>query len=250
MKTWTKKLFSCLLAVCLLAIPFTASAEPIDLMPVDDSGYTIVEGDGTVTIEGDKVIFENNTDGDLRIWINNATPFDMIENNAVHMQFEAGMPFKMAFYLISDADATDDWLTTSTDYLDLFELDTATDRSPAGTYDVNMNIRDLAVTIKDASSVHFDQFIILMTGKGTFTLNTVELANVFAPAEDDAGEEVPTEEPEADTEPTQAPDTDTPSDDAGKEEAASFPLIPVIVGAVVLVAAVAVVVIVVKKRKA
>lgn len=247
MKQFWKLGMSVVLALCVLAVPLTAFAEPepINLMPQEEAGYTVVEGDGTVTLDGNSMTVVNNTDGDLRIWINYATPFDMTEYNTVSMEMTAGMPFKMAFHLISDADTSDDWLTTSTDYLDQFELDTATDRSPAGDYNVAMNIGDLAVDITDTSSVHFDQFIILMTGKGTFTVNRVELTG-FSDTDQETSESDTEEPTDSDTE----DDTLTvgaTEEDTDNAEESGFPWIPVAVGGVVLVAA-AVVIIVIKRK--
>ena len=248
MKQFWKWSMSVVLTWCMLAVPLTAFATPapINLMPQEEAGYTIVEGDGTVTLDGESMTIVNNTDGDLRIWINYATPFDMTEYNTVSMEMTAGMPFKMAFHLISDADTSNDWLTTSTDYLDQFELDTATDRSPAGDYNVAMNIGDLAVDITDTSSVHFDQFILLMTGKGTFTVNRVELTG-FSDTEQEPSE-YDTEEPiDTDTK------DDTLTDGAVEEETddadeTGFPWIPVGVGGVVLIAAAVVILLVIKRK--
>ncbi len=249
MKSMGKRLAALVLMLCVLMLPLTASADTgINLMPQDESGYTIVEGDGTVALEDGKMIITNNTDGDLRIWINYATPFDMTVHNSVVMDMTMDMPFKMAFHLISDADGSDDWLTTSTDYLDVFELDTATDRSPAGAYGVEMNIGDLAKDITDKSSVHFDQFIILMTGKGTFQVNAVEL--FYVPFVDDIPDEIETEDDTTeDTEEPAASDTLTIGAIDEPEEDRAFPIVPVVVGAVVLVAATVVVIVLVKNRK-
>ncbi len=177
MKNIVKILLTLSLALCLLTVSFGVvyAADAFNLMPTDDNGYTIVAGDGTVTAADGKLTIVNNADGDLRITIDNKTAFDLAALHTLHMDFNAEMSFKMAYYLVSDADTTSAWLNTSDNYADMFTI--TGDRAAAGAYNVNLKIADLAANVTDKSSVHFDQFIILLTGKGTFTLNTVEMTD-------------------------------------------------------------------------
>ncbi len=259
MKITAKTLFSVILSLCLLTVPFAVSAEaaPLDLMPTDESGYTIVEGDGTVAIEDGKLILTNNGDGDLRVWINNTTAFDLAALNVLHMQFKADMPFKMAYHLISNADQTADWVTTTTDFNDLYEIDYVTDRNPVGSYDLKMDLNTAAVAITDKSAVYYEQFIILVTGKGSFTLEAVEMIaeDIAPPATENPETDVPVDEdPTADTD---EPADNTPSTTTTTKKAASssgntaMPLwLPIVIIAVVVVVAVVCIIVIVKRRKA
>lgn len=225
MKTFQKTMLSVVLTLCLLAVSVCgvlAEATALDLMPTADSGYTIVAGDGTVTIADGKMTLVNNGDGDFRVTIDNKAAFDLNALHTLHMNFNAEMPFKMAYYMISDADGSSDWLNTSTDFTDLYTVDTATDRAAAGEYDVKMKLGELALDIADKSSVHFDQFIILLTGKGTFTLNTMAMTDgTSAPAGD--SDATTTEAPEGDaTTTTQAAgDADATTTAAGETTTAA-----------------------------
>lgn len=273
MKTIGKLLLALTLTLCMLAVPFCSvlAEGELDLMPTADDGYTIVEGDGTVTIADGVMTLVNNGDGDLRVTIDNTTSFDMSTLNGLQMQFNAEMPFKMAYHIISDADNTNDWLSTTNDYADIYEIDYAADRSPAGEYDVKMNLGDLAVAVTDQSAVHFDQFIILVTGKGSFTLNTVKMITVESeattdepadsdsttdePADDDTAADEPadddtatTVEPaEDDTTTTKATASDKDDADADKSSNNAWLLIAI---AVVVVIVIVAVIVIVKKRKA
>ncbi len=179
MKKAVKIMVSLVMALCLLSVPFAsafAAAAPVDLMPTDAAGYTIVSGDGTVSVEGGKMTIVNNADGDLRITINNATKFDIATLHTLHMDFNAQMPFKMAYHIVCP-DGTGIWPNTSTTFTDQFTIDTATDRAAAGEYNVKMNMTDAAAALADKSQVYFEQFIILVTGKGTFTVNSVKMTD-------------------------------------------------------------------------
>ncbi len=150
--------------------------ECLDLIPENEEEWTIVAGDGTVTVENGVLTAVNNGDGDLRITLNNAEHFNLKKLNALHMKFDTEIPFKMAYYLVSNVNGGGaQWLNTSTSYPNLYTVDTTTDRAAAGSYDVHMEIRDLSNGITDKSSVSYSQFIILMTGKGTFTLDVAEM---------------------------------------------------------------------------
>lgn len=148
----------------------------LDMIPESADGLTLVAGDGTVTVENGIVTIVNNADGDLRVTLDTKAPFDLTALNALHMQFNTDMPFKMAYYLKSSNETGGaQWLNTSGNYANIFTIDTTADRAAAGEYDVNLEIRDLAGGITDKTSVYYDQFIILLTGKGTFTLNVAEM---------------------------------------------------------------------------
>ncbi len=246
-----------LLSLCLAVMPMAVAAAPapISWMPASEDNYTIVEGDGTVSLDGGIMTITNNGDGDLRVLIVNETPLDMTANNALHMQFDAQMPFKMAWHIVSLVDDTNDWVTTSTEYPDLLPLDAATDRAAVGEYDVTMNIGADSVDLADKSSVYFEQFILLMTGKGTFTLNTVEMVYVESdepaeevPADDDAASEDSAEdsEPADDDTLTIGADEDNKDD---KDDKAGVPVWVFIAGGVAVLFIAAIAVIVVKKKK-
>lgn len=268
MKMFSKALLSLVLTLCLLAVPFgvsvLAEGDALSLMPAADDGYTIVEGDGTVSVADGVMTIVNNGDGDLRITLDNTTSFDLSVLNTLHMQFNAEMPFKMAYHIISGADTTSDWLNTSTDYMDIYEVDLVADRAPAGEYDVEMNLSDLAVAITDKSSVYFEQFIILVTGKGTFTLNGVEMIAAEsdapaadAPADDDTTSDEPADDDTATTDkPVDEETTTTKSPTSDKDDAkddnaenGTSLWLWIAIAAVVVIVIVAVIVIA-KKRKA
>ncbi len=145
----------------------------LDLIPENDEEWTIVAGDGTVTVEDGVLTAVNNGEGDLRITLNNAEYFNLEELNSLHMVFNTDAPFKMAVQVTSNVDGTSQWLNTSSNYPSLFTVEN--DGAAAGDYDVQMEIRDLSTGIKDKSSVYFQQFIILVRAKGTFTLNVAEM---------------------------------------------------------------------------
>jgi len=247
-----KAILSLALVLCLLAVPFctaSAAATPVDLMATSDDGYTIVAGDGTVEIADGKMVFTNNGDGDFRVTIDTKTVFDLEALHTLHMDFNAEMPFKMAYYLVSE-DGTSAWLNTSTNFAGSYEVDTAADRAAKGEYDITMKLTDEITNIADMSQVHFDQFIVLMTGKGTFTLNTVEMTDGTASSDKDDTDK---DETEATT--TKAPTTTTKkeaSKDDAEESAKTGDTSSAVLFATVAVAAVGVVTLctVSKKSKA
>lgn len=269
MKRFTKSILSVLLTLCLLAVPMigVSAEDAFNLMPTAEDGYTVVAGDGTVSIDGGVLTIVNNSDGDFRLTIDNPAAFDLTRLNTLHMTFHADMPFKMAYHIINAGNANDnDWLTTSDDYPTLLNVDLNADRAPAGDYDIEMELCETAVAMTDKSSVSFEQFIILLTGKGTFTLNTVEMvAREGAPVTDepttDDGEsndtDAITETPVDDSTTTeqQEESTTTKKPAADKEDAANegsnglpMPILLAVIVAVVVMAVV--VIIIVKKRKA
>ncbi len=177
MNTRMKTILGALLALCV-SVVFCGSAmaaeTPVDLMPADDSGYTVMAGDGTVTVADDTLVIVNNGDGDLRVTIDTKTAFDLAKLHTLHMNFKSEMPFKMAWH-IKSTDGTNGWANTSDNFADLFTI--SNDRAAKGDYDVKMDLNTPIAAIVDRSEVQFEQFIILLTGKGTFTLNTVEMTD-------------------------------------------------------------------------
>ncbi len=145
----------------------------LDLIPEGDDEWTLVAGEGTVTIENGVLTAVNTGDVDLRITLDNAEYFNLEKLNSLHMDFSTDVPFKMAVQVTSTVDGTSQWLNTSSNYPSLFTIEN--DGAAAGDYDVQMEIRDLSTSIKDKSSCYFQQFIILIKGKGTFTLNVAEM---------------------------------------------------------------------------
>ncbi len=146
----------------------------LDMMPENDEEWTLVAGEGTVTVENGVLTAVNNSDGDLRITLDKKDFFDLTTLNSLHMQFNAEMPFKMAFHVVGSKDSSGSaWPNTSTIFGHIFDI--TDDRAAAGEYDVQLEMRDNCASITDKSSVYFDQFIILLTGKGTFTLNVAEM---------------------------------------------------------------------------
>ncbi len=176
MKHISKILLAVMLMICVMAtsVCVASAATPVSLMPTAESGYKIVSGDGTVTLADGVMIVENTGDGDFRIEIVNPAKFDYAALHTLHMKFEAKTAFKMAVHAVSD-DTTSGWANTSDNFADLFTI--ANDRAAAGNYDVNMKVGDVTTAIVDKSSVHFEQFIIVLTGKGTMTINTVEMTD-------------------------------------------------------------------------
>ncbi len=150
----------------------------LDLIPENDEEWTIVAGNGTVTVENGVLTAVNNStpdenNGELRITLNNAEYFNLEKLNSLHMDFTTEAPFKMAVQVTSTVDGTSQWLNTSSNYPSLFTV--TNDAAAAGDYDVQMEIRDLSTSITDKSSCYFQQFIIVIKGNGTFTLNVAEM---------------------------------------------------------------------------
>ncbi len=176
MKHLAKILFSVLTVCCVLAASVfsVSAAAPVSLMPTAESGYTVVSGDGEVTLADGAMIIENKGDSDLRVTINNTTKFDYAALNTLHMKFDAKTTFKMAYHVASD-DTTSGWANTSDNFANLFTI--ANDRAAAGEFDVNMKLSDITTGIVDKSSVYFKEFIIVLTGKGTFTVTAVEMTD-------------------------------------------------------------------------
>ncbi len=148
--------------------------ERLNLLPETDEQFTLVSGEGNVTIENGVMKAVNTGDTDLRITLDKKDLFNLKVLNSLHMDFETDVPFKMAFYVVSSVEGGGaQWLNTSSNYPSLFTVEN--DGAAAGDYDVNMEIRDLVNNVTDKSSCYFDQFIILVKGKGTFTLNVAEM---------------------------------------------------------------------------
>ncbi len=145
----------------------------LDLIPENDDEWTLVSGEGTVTVENGILTAVNTGEGDLRITLNNAEYFNLEKLNSLHMDFTTDVPFKMAIQVTSTVDGTSQWLNTSSNYPSLFTVEN--DGAAAGDYDVNMEVRDLSNSIVDKSSCYFQQFIILVRAQGTFTLNVAEM---------------------------------------------------------------------------
>ncbi len=146
----------------------------LDLIPENEEQFTLVSGEGTVKIENGILTAVNEGDTDLRITLDKRDWFNLNEINSLHMNFSTDVPFKMAFQVTSNVSGGgSQWLNTSDNYPSLFTVEN--DGAAAGNYDVNMEIRDLSNSISDKSSCYFQQFIILVKGNGTFTLNIAEM---------------------------------------------------------------------------
>lgn len=208
MKRFAKTMTMLAMVLCVLAVSVCAvsAAEPLSLMPTSESGYTVVSGDGTVTLADGVLVIENKGDGDLRVTLNNTAKFDYATLNTLHMTFESTASFKMAYHFVSD-DTTTGWANTSDNFADLFTV--ANDRAAAGNYDVNMKVGDVTASIVDKSSVTVKEFIIVLTGKGTFTVNTVEMTDGSAASGGDTAATTTTATQTETTTTTAAPVTTT-----------------------------------------
>ena len=153
--------------------PPSVEDKKLDLIPESDEEWTLVSGEGTINVENGVLTAVNTGDVDLRLTLNNAEYFNLEKLNSLHMDFSTDVPFKMAVQVTSVIDGSSQWLNTSANYPSLFTIEN--DGAAAGDYDVQMEIRDLSTSIKDKSSCYFQQFIILVKGKGTFTLNIAEM---------------------------------------------------------------------------
>ena len=142
------------------------------IMP-DEKDLTIVSGDGSASIVDGVLTVVNNGDGDLRVSFSSDTLFNLEILNALHLDFESTAPFKMAFHVMG-SDGTSAWPNTSSDaYSDIFEI--SDDRAAAGDYDAYLEIRDNSASLADKSSAYFNQFIILVTGKGELKISVAEM---------------------------------------------------------------------------
>ena len=143
-----------------------------DLM-VDSDKASIVSGEGSVTVEDGVLIIKNDTDGDLRVAFESDLLFNLDVLNALHIELESTIPFKMAYNIVG-TDESSAWPNTSSDaYSDIFTV--TDDRAAAGKYDAYLEMRDNCTTITDKTSVYYKQFIILVTGKGEFKLSVAEM---------------------------------------------------------------------------
>lgn len=146
--------------------------ELMDLVPESKDSITVVEGEGSVTVENGVITIVNNTENDFRTVFSVPELFDLDILNALHLDIESEIPFKMAYHIVG-SDETSAWSNTSSEaYSSQFTV--ADDRVTAGKYDVYLEMRDNCGTITDKSSVYVNQFIIVVTGEGTFKLNTAE----------------------------------------------------------------------------
>ncbi len=145
--------------------------ELANLIPESQEELVLVAGEGSVTLENGVITIVNEGEGDLRVAFKAGELFDLEALNALHLVFESEIPFKMA-YNVKSTDNTVAWPNTSS-FTDIFAV--TDDRAAAGRYDVNLEIRDNCTAITDKSEAYFEQFIILVTGKGTFTLETAEM---------------------------------------------------------------------------
>lgn len=190
MKSITKLCLSLALILSVLALSVASvAAAPLSLFPASEDGYTVVSGDGSVELKDGAMLITNNGDTDLRITIDNTTSFDLTALPYLHMVFNTEAPFKMAYHVVCDSNADSGmWPNTSNSFPDLYEVDTAKDSAAAGEYDVKMDLGALATDLADTSSVHFDQFILVLKGKGTFTLTAVEMTDGQTAGDDTDGD--------------------------------------------------------------
>ncbi len=149
----------------------------LDLIPESADDVSIVSGDGTVNVENGVLTVTNNSDADLRVSFVNTDFFNLETLNALHMVIDSEPTFKMAYQIVNSADPTNGaWPNTSAgSYSHLFEVEN--DRAAAGEYDVYMEMRDNASGLTAKTSVYYNQFIILLSGQGTFTLSTAEMVS-------------------------------------------------------------------------
>lgn len=170
-----KILLSLTLVLCVLAVPFAASAAatPVDLMPASKDDFTIVSGSGEITVTDGVAVIKNTGSDTLRVTLNSTTTFDISTLHTLHMNFKAETPFKMAYQIGSGAN-DNGWLNTSDNFAGMYTI--SADRAAAGDFDVNMPTSEIT-SLTEKSAVSFLQFIILVDAGGTFTINTVEMTD-------------------------------------------------------------------------
>ena len=169
-----KILLSLVLVLCVLAIPFTASAAetPVNVMPTADSELSIVQGTGEVTVADGVVVLKNTGSDTLRVTLTTAAKFDLSKLHTLHMKFKAETPFKMAYQIGTASD--NGWMNTSDNFADLFTI--SNDRAAAGDFDVNMCSTGI-INLTNPADAGFLQFIILVDAGGAFTISTIEMTD-------------------------------------------------------------------------
>ncbi len=134
--------------------------------------FTVVSGDGTAEIKNGVLTIVNNGDGDFRVSFSTSALYNLNKLNTLHLDVDTDIPFKIALQAQA-SNGTAAWQNTSAEvYGKLFTIEN--DRVVAGSYDTYMELRDNTAGITDKSSVYYNTFIVLATGKGTFKLNLAE----------------------------------------------------------------------------
>ena len=167
----SKRMLSVLLSLAMIAslllsamaIPAAASGDSLNMMPTSSDELTVADGaDGTFALpEGSFSMHANNG---YRITYRPAARYDLDTLNGVHMVISTTTSFKIAWHIVADSDANQgNWPNTS-NYTDTFEI--ASDRVPAGDYDVTLDLGSLCTSITDKASVYWEQMIFVLDGEG------------------------------------------------------------------------------------
>ncbi|MBQ9413667.1 MAG: hypothetical protein IJU16_00910 [Clostridia bacterium] len=182
----SKRMLSVLLSLAMIAslllsamaIPAAASGDSLNMMPTSSDELTVADGaDGTFALpEGSFSMHANNG---YRITYRPAARYDLDTLNGVHMVISTTTSFKIAWHIVADSDANQgNWPNTS-NYTDTFEI--ASDRVPAGDYDVTLDLGSLCTSITDKASVYWEQMIFVLDGEGDFTLSALEAVEIEKP---------------------------------------------------------------------
>ncbi len=170
----SKILLSLAVALCVMLVPFAASAAetPVSVMPTADTDVTIIEGTGEITVADGVAILKNTGSGTLRVEMKSAAKFDLSKLHTLHMKFKAETPFKMAYHIGTASD--NGWMNTSDNFANLFTI--ANDRAAAGEYDVNMASTGI-INLTNTADVGFLKFIVLVDAGGSFTISAAEMTD-------------------------------------------------------------------------
>ncbi len=157
----------------------------LNLLPksMDNTTSPSETGSHEILKDGSLVIHSPAEGYRVQIVGQEADLFNMAILNAIHLEAETDVPFKIAFHIGSGTGSK--WINTSESmYSHLFTIEN--DRIVAGSYDVDMEIKDYCSSLTDREHAYMNSITIVTTGEGTLTINALKAikANTFVWDED------------------------------------------------------------------
>lgn len=146
-----------------------------DLLPetMEDTTSPSTTGSHEILEDGSLVIHSPAEGYRVQIIMQEKKLYNLDILNAIHLNADTDVPFKIAFHIACNADTTTKWLNTSeATYAHLFEV--VDDRIVVGAYDVNMEAKDYCSGLTDRETVYMNSVTIVTTGEGTLTISELE----------------------------------------------------------------------------
>ncbi len=146
-----------------------------DLLPetIDDTTSPSETGSHEVLEDGTLVVHSPAEGYRVQIIMQNRKLYNMNILNAIRLNAQTDVPFKIAFHIGCGTDSTSKWLNTSeATYSHLFTV--VDDRIIAGSYDVTMEAKDYCSGLTTRESVFMNSVTIVTTGEGTLTIKNLE----------------------------------------------------------------------------